>query len=91
MVRLKVPPGTLLRTIFPSFQFHMVRLKESPHPIDGKHQVISIPYGAIKRFQLFVRLMFSSAFQFHMVRLKAEAGLPHAHPAAVHFNSIWCD
>ena len=48
----------------------MVRLKGINAPCNGEVKVISIPYGAIKRFGSMTATVQGLTFQFLMVRLK---------------------
>ena len=73
------------------FQFLMVRLKVCPVVAVHVLELISIPYGSIKRslpadgLHLLVEL-----FQFLMVRLK-EVPRRGAEVLPAHFNSLWFD
>ncbi len=58
----------MIKTIF---QFLMVRLKGKSRMAKGYENLISIPYGAIKRYNKNRILLYHNAFQFLMVRLKA--------------------
>ena len=70
MVRLKdcqISTTALERYLF---QFLMVRLKDSTKSVICANNLISIPYGAIKRHFGMVAKSISCIFQFLMVRLK---------------------
>ena len=51
----------------------MVRLKGKSRIAKGYENLISIPYGAIKRAIIFCEEQVSDSFQFLMVRLKGYA------------------
>ena len=50
MVRLKADPLSFPDITFSSFQFHMVRLKDTAHPDNTDPNHVSIPYGTIKSY-----------------------------------------
>ena len=71
MVRLKDVNETGARAIYYKFQFLMVRLKVDPYAVVVRVDVISIPYGSIKRREIYLVVDLQPEFQFLMVRLKA--------------------
>ncbi len=72
MVRLKDTWSVITVVKIITFQFLMVRLKVNKvFKVFKVKTLISIPYGAIKRFCFNFRDFLSERFQFLMVRLKA--------------------
>ncbi|MDI3479908.1 MAG: hypothetical protein PWQ14_1054 [Rikenellaceae bacterium] len=68
----------------------MVRLKEIIEQIKSELKNISIPYGAIKRFNVINKKECEILFQFLMVRLKENNTLKIT-KVNRDFNSLWCD
>jgi len=69
----------------------MVRLKDNrSNKTFAQFQIISIPYGAIKRNAVSNSVLTSILFQFLMVRLKVCRYLK-CFERRRHFNSLWCD
>ena len=91
MVRLKVTTPSARHFRPPWFQFLMVRLKGTASASCWLENLISIPYGSIKRLKLMNRLFWQLLFQFLMVRLKVVEVVQVFIVLLSNFNSLWFD